>query len=144
MSIWVVVADASRARIFTVESRNGVLKEQRDYMHAESRMKGQDLETDSQGRSFDSGGQGRHAMGKEVGVREREAETFAREICEEINKAGKTGRFEKIYLVASPQFLGNLRSHLDHSLKSMIAGEVDKNLVNHDSSDIRAHLPDFL
>ncbi|HID83218.1 MAG TPA: host attachment protein [Chromatiales bacterium] len=144
MTIWVVVADASKARIFSAESRNGVLVETADYLHAESRMKGRDLETDDQGRAFDSGGQGRHAMGKEQEVSEREAEIFARELCEEIDKAAKAGQFKKLYIIATPKFLGHLRAQMSTQAKSLIAGEVSKDLVNHEIQDIRKHLGDFL
>lgn len=144
MSIWVVVADASKARIFSAKSRNGVLVETDDYLHAESRMKGRDLKTDTQGRAFDSGGQGRHAMGKEQEVDEREAEIFARELCEEIDKAAKASQFEKLYIIATPRFLGYLRAQMSTQAKSLIAGEVGKDLVNHDIPDIRKHLGDFL
>ena len=144
MSIWVVVADASKARVFSAESRNGVLQETGDYLHAESRMKGRDLETDSQGRAFDSGGQGRHAMGKEQEIAEHEAEAFARELCEKIDKAAQASQFEKLYIIATPRFLGQLRAQMGSQAKGLIAGEVGKDLVNHDIPDIRKHLADFL
>lgn len=144
MSIWVVVADASKARIFSAKSRNGVLLETGDYLHVESRMKGRDLKTDAPGRAFDSGGQGRHAMGKEQEVAEREAEIFARELCAEIDKAAQTSQFEKLYIIATPRFLGHLRAQMSAQAKNLIAGEVSKDLVSHDVPDIRKHLADFL
>lgn len=144
MSIWVVVADASRARIFSAENRNGNLNEEAGYVHPASRQKGMDLESDSQGRAFDSGGQGRHAMGKESDYSEHEAEVFARELCGEINKACHNASFDKLYVIATPRFLGHVRAHLGAQAKKLVAGEVTKDVVNHGSQDIRKQLPDFL
>ena len=144
MSIWIVVADASRARIFSAKNRNGNLDEVAGFLHSASRQKGRDLESDAQGRAFDSGGQGRHAMGKESSYSEHEAEVFARELCAEIDQACHSDRFEKLYLIATPRFLGHLRTHLGGQAKKRVAGEVTKDVVNHASDDIRQQLPDFL
>lgn len=144
MSIWVVVADASRARIFSAENRNGNLKEEAGYVHPASRQKGVDLESDSNGRAFDSGGQGRHAMGKESDFSEHEAKIFARELCSEIDRACQKDSFSKLYVIATPRFLGHVRAHMGAQAKKRLAGEVTKDVVNHASKDIRQQLPDFL
>ncbi len=144
MKIWVVVADASRARVFSAERRNGGLQEVGDYMHPASRVKGRDLETDGPGRAFDSHGQGRHAMGKEHDVHEHEAEVFAHELGETINAAATANEFEKLYLVAPPKFMGLLRDNLDKNAKSRVVEEITKDLVSHDRDAIRKSLPDYL
>lgn len=144
MSIWVLVADASRARIFSAKNRTGVLNEEAGYVHPASRQKGADLVSDSQGRAFDSGGQGRHAMGKETDFSEHEAEVFARELCAEIDSACQKNSFEKLYVIATPRFLGHLRSHMGAQAKKRLAGEVTKDVVNHTNQDIRQQLPDYL
>lgn len=144
MSMWIVVADASRARIFSAQGRSGELREFADHLHPASRLHGRDLETDAPGRSFDSKGQGRHSMGTDGGVRKQQAEAFSKELCGVIEEGYIAKRFEKLYLVAAPGFLGLLRSHLGDGLKNRLAGEVNKNLVNHEVAAIRGHLPDFL
>jgi protein required for attachment to host cells len=144
MSIWVVVADASRARIFSAEGRGGELKEFSDHVHSASRLHGKDLETDAPGRSFDSAGQGRHAMGIDAGIRKQQAEAFSRELCGIVEEGHTTQQFEKLYLVAAPGFLGLLRSHLGDGPKNCLVGEINKDLVSHSVAEIRKHLPDFL
>jgi len=144
MTIWVVAADASKARLFSAEGRNSAMVEEDGFIHSQSRMKASELESDSPGRSFDSGGQGRHSMGKEQNVRDREAEVFAREICARVNQACHADKFEKVYLIAPPAFLGHIRTHLDQMSKSRVAGEVAKDVVSQNIQAIRGHLPDFL
>ncbi len=43
MSICVVVADSSKARILVAENGNSPLVDERDYIHPESRLREQDL-----------------------------------------------------------------------------------------------------
>ncbi len=144
MTTWVMVADASRARFFRAENRNGPLQEMADRLHVESRLKGRDLETDGPGRSFDRAGQGRHAMGKEVDVKTHEAQRFARELCDYLDKSAAANEYDKLYIVAAPAFLGLVRDCLANPVRKRVAGEVSKDMVNQDVQAIRATLPDFL
>jgi protein required for attachment to host cells len=144
MTIWVVVADAAKARVFSAENRNSPLQEVEDFDFPASRMRDQDLESDAPGRSYDSVGGGRHAMGKEVNIHQQQADHFARALCERV-VAGMNGhQIEKLYLVAPPAFLGLLRQRLPKNCQTLVAGEVNKDLVEHSIADIRQHLPDFL
>jgi len=144
MNTWVVAADSSRARILSAESRNGALVEVEALVRPESRLHGQDLLSDSPGRAFDSGGQGRHAMGTRNDVKQQEAIRFAKQVSERLTSAHSHGRFEKLYIVAAPAFLGLLRESLHAPVQQLIAGEVSKNLASHGIEEIRQHLPDFL
>lgn len=144
MSLWVIVADASHARIFTAEKSHSPLVEIEDLTHPEARLHERDLSSDRPGRAFDSNGMGRHAMGKENPPKKNEAERFARGLCSRINSARAAGEFEKLYIVAAPAFLGIMRGCMDSVTQKSIAGEIDKNLTTHAPEDIRGHLPKFL
>ncbi len=141
MSICVVVADSSRARILLADSGHSPLTDDRDYVHPESRLKEQDLVTDGTGSGFDSGGHGKHSMGHERSAHKEQAKTFARELCDEIDKLRRNSDLRKIYLVASPKFLGLLRSSMSKQCAELLVGEVNKDLVNHSIEEIRTHLP---
>ena len=109
MSICVVVADGSRARILVAESGSSPLVDERDYIHSESRLREQDLVSDGSGSESDSGGFGKHSMGHEKAAHQKQAETFAHELSDEIDKLQRTHDLRRIYPVASPKFLGLLR-----------------------------------
>ena len=79
---WVVVADQSRARIFTVDDAHGPLLQVDELEHPEARKREQELMSDRPGRSFDSAGQGRHAMGTSVEPKKEEAVRFAKQIAD--------------------------------------------------------------
>lgn len=139
MSICVVVADSSKARFLTAQYRGDPLQDEKDFIHPGSRLRDQELVADGSGS--DSGGFGRHSMGHEKAGRQQQAEIFARELCDEMDKIRRRGDLGKIYLVAAPKFLGLLRANLTKQCADLVAGEVNKDLVDHSIEDIRAHLP---
>ncbi|MDH3534592.1 MAG: host attachment protein [Gammaproteobacteria bacterium] len=143
MSIAVIVADASRARVLFTEDDYGkaALVETEDLVHPESRLREQDLVTDGTGSGTDSGGFGMHSMGHEKAAHDRQAEIFAVELCARIDKIHRREKLRRIYLVAPPRFLGMLRASLSKQCVSIVAGEVSKNLVASSLDDIREHLP---
>ena len=141
MAILVVVADAARARFFTAESATATLVEDEDRLHPEARLHVSEMASDEPGRSFDSHGEGQHAMGNEVDPKRQEAIRFAKELCEDLEARRNKGKVEGLYLIAPPQFLGELRDHLSAPLKALVKGEIVKDLTEHAVADIRAHLP---
>ena len=141
---WVLAADSSYAKILQSDSRTAPLNLLEELEHPEARMKNGDFYSDEAGRSFDSGGQGRHAMDPGTDAKTTEAQRFARVLCEKLRSAALQNAFEKLYIIAAPAFLGFLRECLDESVKSRIAGEIPKDVAKHAPEDIRNKLPDFL
>ena len=141
---WIVVADQSKARIFTVDNPRGPLQEVEALEHPEGRERIQELTTDLPGRAFDSSGVGgRHAMGTSVDPRQQEAIRFAKLIAEHVRSGCTQGRCDRLLLVAGPEFLGLLREHLD-TINGIDISEIGKNLGQYSSHEIRAHLPERL
>ncbi len=144
MTIWVVVADAARARALAADKPNGALTEIEDRVHYASRLHGRDLETSAPSRTHDSNGPGRHAIEPSTDVREQQVEAFAREVSRWLDEARNANRFQKLYLVAAPHFLGLLRGMLSSGVKALVAGEIDKVLTQHTPAEVRTHLPEYL
>ena len=141
---WVLAADSSHAKILRADNRVGPLVPIEELEHPESRMKDTELYSDAPGRTFDSGGQGRHVMENEVDAKKEESIRFARSLCEKLRQATIDKRFEKLYILAAPAFLGELRECMDDNVKSLVAGEVAKDVVKQTPEEIRSKLPDFL
>lgn len=144
VNTWIVVADSARALIYTVERPTAPLHLLEALEHPESRSQNQDMDSDRPGRSFDSAGEGRHAMVQSTDPKEYEALRFARELAERLETARNRGELGKLYLVAAPHFLGLLRKALSTPAQHLVVREVAKNLAAHDPADIRAHLPERL
>lgn len=141
---WVVVADSTRARILLAENAIGPLREIETLVHPESRLHAQELTTDTPGRVFDSGGQGRHAMGQPVDPKHQERIDFARELTQHLEQARRRGDLRQLIIVASPQVLGELRKAFSPETARLVTQELDKNLAQRGIDEIRRHLPERL
>ncbi len=138
---WVLVADSSRARLFSADrGLGGPLLELADFTHPESRSKTQDLTTDRHGRSPGNGPN----MDYDVEPKRQETMVFAKELSEHLREGRTQGRLEKLYIVAAPAFLGQLRNKMDAQTAQLIAGEINKDLTQFAPSEIRQHLPERL
>lgn len=137
---WIAVADRNHCRVFQRTSRQGQLEELFDLVSPTSRLKNQDIDADRHGRSFDRQGQGRHAMDPPVEATEQEAIRFAKDVAERLDTGRKEQRFDRLYVVAEPRFLGHLRQEFTRPLKDVIAAEVDKDWATHEPEQIRQRL----
>lgn len=145
MSIsWILAADSAHAKILRADNRVGPLVPIEELEHPEARMKNGDLYADQPGRTFDSGGQGRHVMENEVDAKTEESIRFARSLCDKLRQAANDKAFDKLYILAAPAFLGELRECLDDRTRSLVAGEIAKDVVKQTPEEIRKKLPDFL
>ncbi|MDX1654822.1 MAG: host attachment protein [Candidatus Competibacteraceae bacterium] len=136
---WILVADSSRAKLFAVNKALEPLREIDSFSHPNGRARTQDLTTDREGRGYARG-----SMDHEVEPKRREAMTFAKELSDYLKSNAHDGQFQKLYIVASPAFLGLLRNKLDNGLSQKLAGVVNKDLTQLDPVKIRQHLPERL
>lgn len=140
---WLVVADNSKARIFTVDSRMGPIEEIGSIMHEAARLHEHDMTSDAPGRGNGNGG-ARHAYQDEISAKDQENINFAKQIAHELDDARKEGKFKQVMLVAAPGFLGNLRNQLTAQTQKLACFELAKNLSQLGAKEIRAHLPERL
>lgn len=136
-SFWVVVADESRAIIYSRKTRHAAMHELFSLENELARVKTGDLLSDRGGRSFDSAGKGRHTMAKEKsGPKRHLAEAFAKQIAERIGKATHVGSCRGYALVAPPRFLGILRDAVSITSKDEPFQSVAKEVVGKDTAFI--------
>ncbi len=144
MTILVIVADASRARIFSAADKAAPLTEVNDLVNTASRLRDQDLVADGHGSGVDSTGHGKHTMGHEKDAHKHQASEFSRKLVDEIERERGSGALLRIYIVAPPAFLGLIRSDLTKASSELVQDTINKDLVQHSIDDIRSHLPKFL
>jgi len=143
MTIWVLVADNSRARLFSTPYSNGELEEEQDFVHTDARLHEQDLTSDLPGRAFDRQGDARHAMEQRVDPKDGQAIAFARQLIAYLEDGRIKQRFDRLYIVAPPALLGLLRDRYRH-LAPLVAGELGKHLTQCAPKELRGHLPAHL
>ena len=141
---WVLVADSSRARVFEAATAGGEIKEIDTFVHTESRLREQDLTQDLPGRTFDSHGEGRHAMGAKRSPKQQERINFASQLNEHLDSACKQNRFDQLVIAASPEFLGLIRAGLSSPTAKLVTTFIDKDLTRETPAQIRTHLPEHL
>ncbi len=140
-AIWIVVADAGRARILSALRHDGQLKELFDLVNPDARLQDHDTLSDRAGHVT----QGPAGMGHSFEPRESHsehiAETFAKDLCHRLNAARCSGELGRIYLLAAPKFLGLLRNNLDKETHKLVVQELATDLTRHPLIDIRNTLP---
>jgi len=143
MAIWVIVADAGRARIFEAESARGSLTEVLDKADPLARIPENELASDEPGRNRGPAGTGSHGMQEKVTPRDTEDARFAKEIVAEIGAAIESHRIDKFFLMAPPHFLGVVRTCMSQHIAKAMAGDLNKDLTTHSVADIQAHLAEM-
>lgn len=146
-TVWIVVADAARARILSCEGRacHGLVDVEA-LSHSESRAQNQDLVSDRPGRGWGSAhGEGRHAFEEPTEPAQHERDRFARMVAERLKSAHHEGVYKHLVIVAAPSFLGALREVMDRAVAHTVRVEVAKNVVKiEDPEALRSYLPDFI
>lgn len=137
---WVVVANGSVARIFTGNNLKQ-LEELEVLEHPESRLHGRDLVTSKPGRAFDSVGGGSHGYEPPLSPQKNETHHFAAHLADHLEHGRRANAFTKLYLIASPSFLGLLRDELRSHIKELVALEVDKDATSKTKEEIKGYLP---
>jgi protein required for attachment to host cells len=137
---WIVVANSSHAKIYKAEN-NKQLVEIKQFKHPESRLHDSDLVSSKPGRTNARTGYRRSTYEPTTDPKDQEINSFAKEISLYLDYARENENLGRIYLTASPAFLGVLRRTLSSLTDHLIAGEVDADMTHLKSDEIRSHLP---
>jgi len=136
---WVLVAESSRAKIYSTGGGSDSLEEIVDLSHSESRLHEQELTTDLPGSNA-GGGSSHHNYEDRTDVKDQEDLRFAKQIEEKLEKAWKKGEFSQLIVASAPAFLGVLRKIMSPNISKTVIREIDKNLTQFNSNEIKEHL----
>lgn len=136
---WVLVANASSARIFRLENMQ-TLVELQAFVHPESRLHEQDLTESTPGRDFASTGNRRHAMEPKTTHKDHEYALFAKSLSDHLDTARMKHDFTELTVIASPSFLGILRTAMSPATTSLVKKEINKDLVHLSTNEILEHI----
>ena len=121
---WIVAADASRARFLQVADRERLV-EVEDLVNPEGRLQDRELTTDANPRLHGPGGQ---SAREEPSAVEHSVEMFSKRIGSYLEKARTDHRYDQLYLVAPPKFLGLIRKELGKEVEKLVADDLPKDL----------------
>lgn len=142
--IWVLVADAARARLFQVEQPRQTLTPALGEELIGSNLRSREIASDRPGRTFDSGGQGRHAKEPPTDPARHAQGEFARDVVRLLDEKRTSRAFERLIVVAPPQFLGDLRALMPQQLQERVSAEIAKDLSKLPTHELQDHLRDVL
>jgi protein required for attachment to host cells len=143
-ALWIVTANAGRARIFAQGDGSAALEEINDMTNTKARLRTVDTESDQIGQHAAS--KSRHGVGAptqpsgyepDQTPADHTAEVFARDVASFLLQAHNAGRFRALTLSASPEFLGILRKQLDAQVAAAVTTQIDKDFTQFGP----AHLP---
>lgn len=127
MKNWLVVANASRARVLEQSGAPGLYTHVADLIHPESRQKGSELAGDRPGHVDRLGhGLGSTAYAPHTDPHQREHDHFARELAKLLDDGVADGRCGGLLLMASNPFLGQLKSRLGEQARRAVVRTVPK------------------
>ncbi|WP_299437039.1 host attachment protein [uncultured Rhodospira sp.] len=137
---WVLVADAQRARLFEVEAGGRRLGRSPLWETSTDVPPSREITSDRPGRTFDSGGEGRHAHEAPTDPQRLEKYRFARTVAEALGDGQRREQFARLIVVAPPKMLGDLRHELTDAVQQRVVAEYDKDLSKLPPEDIERHL----
>lgn len=142
--VWALVADRSRAKIFhAVEEAQPYFTLLAGFEFPEGRQLAQEAESDSPGR-IQLRGASRSATEPHTDRAHQSALQFAGDLLKYLNGACREGRFDKLFIIAPPLFLGTLRGLYEPQLKKRIVLEVDKDLTGLHESELQRRLAELV
>jgi protein required for attachment to host cells len=145
MSHWIVVADASGARIFSATGRSGPLELVKEFSNPTGRARTQDLVTDEPGRTFKSGSPGaRSATPPHLTAHDEAAVTFAHELANFLRHELEQRSYTSLAIAAPPHFLGTLRPLLAKTISQRLTASIPSDLVHLNAQELRSHIEPLL
>ena len=135
-SEWVLTANGTGYRIFAHDKKFLPLEEVKNLGWPSGRIPSRNIDADRPGRSFDSGGQGRHAMEPRSDAHAEEEVRFAREIADTLAEAQRTGAYDRLIIIAAPRLLGYLRDTLPVAVRQSVAVEIGKDLMAYEATQL--------
>jgi len=134
---WVMVANASQAKLFSTTGPQRGLQLVKELTHPESREKTSNLISD---RSGSRNGTGHGAFTQATDPKHHEAERFAQEITRELEHGLAKKAYDRLILVASAPFVGLVNSRLPGQVRSRLSESIDKDYTRLPATELTDYL----
>ena len=144
INTWILVADGARARVLLNTGRGDGVTELPDFTVECEHPPSGDIMADREGRSFDSHGEGRHAMERPSDPHRSAKKVFAGTLATMLAEQAARNSFDRLVIVAPPQMLGDLRAALSPNVRDKVHAELGKDLTHVPDHDLMPHLAEVL
>lgn len=136
---WILVANASKAKIFSVNKLKFLtgkekLESVQEFTHPASRKKDVDIASDKLGHYKEG------SFVEPTDPKKYEAESFGREIVSTLEAARVANEFDELILVVPAQFRGMMNKHLRSPLEQVISKVIEKDYTKDGEKVLEKHL----
>ena len=128
---WILIANASVARLFSRESDSDALLPLHSFEHPESRLKASELADDRLVHDSNDWRPGGVSFEPRMDPRRKQHLKFARELAQWLNQGLAGGDCDRITLYASNPFLGELKGQLSPAAKKALRAAVVVDLTSY-------------
>lgn len=147
--VQIIVANSVEAQLYQspkAKLLNGDASLQlvKEFSHPESRLKSSELESDRHGNYNNRHTSGTSTFSEHTNLHDIEAEHFAKELAEELEKGRKNNDFQELIIVAAPSFHGLLNKHLSHHVQGLVFLTIEKDYTRSDSKELAKRLGEHL
>ncbi len=145
LQTWIVVADGSRAHLFTFRDlEQGLMPAQLSGLPPpEDRIQSHTEKSDRPGRSISSGDGAHHIVESHSDFRKLEKHKFTVAVAHALNHASLANEFDRLILIAPPRSVGEFRKCLSDEVLSRMH-IVAKDLGKAPLQEIRNHVAEFI
>lgn len=141
---WIIVADAAKARVFSAVKLKDKWTVVAELYHPESRQKISKLYRDSPNVMSSSANTGKDVIEPATDLKEKEVDTFAREVSDFLEDNHHGNVFDQLYVIAAPGFLGTLRPMLHKGVDDKIVTSINKNITDLNVDELQERLQQHL
>lgn len=124
---WILIADASRARLLQQEGDKPIAQLQ-TFEHPASRLHSSELGDDDRGRQRSDRLFGASAYEAHIEPQRKEHLRFARELADALEEGALHGRCRSVRVFAPSPFLGELKGQLGDATQRLLVGSHDLDL----------------
>ena len=136
---WILVANASLARLYANLGPKKGLQLVKEIAHPESRMKNADLASDRAGQ-MQAAGSGHGAREQATPPKQNAARAFAQMLAKELYMGRSHNKFGRAILIAPPAFMGMLNATLDGPTAQMVSDRLEKDYTKTPEPALCGHL----
>jgi protein required for attachment to host cells len=136
---WILVANASQAKLYANTGPKKGLQLMKELMHPASREKASGLVSDRPGQMH-SPSTGQRASQPKTNPKTNEARLFAQELARELNHGRSRGQVGRLILVAPPAFMGLLNEKLDGPTAHLVSDRFEKDYTKAAEKELAGHL----
>jgi protein required for attachment to host cells len=139
-ALWILVANASRARLFSTDERAEKWDLREELFHEESRQRSGDLLNQADNPN---GGTLRKPLAENSpnGRQALEHERFARELSERLERGLNERAFERLVIAAPPEFLGLLRKVISKRVHQHLMMDLRADYSNIPAQELPERIP---